>query len=273
MLPQFRSGGEALSGSSEGGPQVSDTDGIDMTRQRFYFHRYRRRRRVSSGDDVDFAPAETRGAPARSSPNVCSTDRSRNPTSPPSTSTGTLRWIRTSSSSPQMVTLYGTSQWDAMSREQQRSSPRQQLVNMFQPASVENILNQALLRASCIPTRRRGPRSTCSPNSGDETRHMVMFGKTIDRVGESRCGPGSISGSSSTRCHSSSAGRSPRGARLWSVKRSSMSCSARSSTTPDLQPIVRRLMRIHVTEEARTSSSPVTACARRRRPCRGTARS
>ena len=65
-------------------------------------------------------------------------------------------------------------------RDQQQELSRQQLVNMLSAGIwFENILNQALPTASCIPTDRQGHQYMLT-ELGDETRHMVMFGK-IDR--------------------------------------------------------------------------------------------
>ncbi|MDF2824954.1 MAG: P-aminobenzoate N-oxygenase AurF, partial [Mycobacterium sp.] len=48
---------------------------------------------------------------------------------------------------PQVITLYGTPAWDAMTREQQIELSRQELVNILSAGIwFENILNQALLR-------------------------------------------------------------------------------------------------------------------------------
>ena len=85
---------------------------------------------------------------------------------------------------PQMITLYGTPQWDALTRDQQRELSRQQLVNMLSAGIwFENILNQALLRNIMHTNPTAKATQYMLTELGDETRHMVMFGKTIDRVG------------------------------------------------------------------------------------------
>ena len=85
---------------------------------------------------------------------------------------------------PQSVSLYGTPMWDEMTREQQIELSRQELVNTLSAGIwFENILNQALLRKMMHqdPTARSTHYELTE--LGDETRHMVMFGKAIEHVG------------------------------------------------------------------------------------------
>ena len=102
---------------------------------------------------------------------------------------------------PKSVSLYGTPMWDAMTREQQIELSRQELVNTLSAGIwFENILNQALLRK--IMHQDPTARSTHYELTqlGDETRHMVMFGKAIEHVGASRCSRDGGTASSSTHC-------------------------------------------------------------------------
>ena len=152
---------------------------------------------------------------------------------------------------PQMVTLYGTPEWDAMTREQQRELSRQQLVNMLSAGIwFENILNQALLRG--IMHTNPTSRSThyMLTELGDETRHMVMFGKTIDRVGGIPVRPRLLQ-----RIIINSLPFAFRGPVLWVAalvgEEVFDALQRQILDDPEMQPIVRRLMRIHVTEEAR----------------------
>src|SRR6201992_2325781 len=85
---------------------------------------------------------------------------------------------------PEIVSLYGTPLWDNMTRAQQIELSRQELVNTLSAGIwFENILNQALLRK----IMHRDPTSQASHYAltelGDDTRHMVMFGKVIERGG------------------------------------------------------------------------------------------
>jgi len=152
---------------------------------------------------------------------------------------------------PQVVTLYGTSEWDAMSREQQIELSRQELVNILSAGIwFENILNQALLRDLMHKNPTSHATHYALTELGDETRHMVMFGKAIDRVGGIPVRP-----KLSQRIIINSLPFLFRGSILWGAalvgEEIFDSLQRQIMEDPDLQPIVQRLMRIHVTEEAR----------------------
>lgn len=152
---------------------------------------------------------------------------------------------------PQMVTLYGTREWDALSREQQRELSRQQLVNMLSAGIwFENILNQALLRSIMHTNPTSRSTQYMLTELGDETRHMVMFGKAIDRVGGIPVRPRLYQ-----RIIINTLPFTFRGPVLWIAalvgEEIFDALQRQILDDPDLQPIVRRLMRIHVTEEAR----------------------
>jgi hypothetical protein len=152
---------------------------------------------------------------------------------------------------PQMVTLYNTPEWAAMSREKQRELSRQQLVNMLSAGIwFENILNQALLRGIMHANPTSRSTQYMLTELGDETRHMVMFGKAIDRVGGIPVRPKLYQ-----RIIINSLPFVFRGPLLWGAalvgEEIFDALQRQILDDPDLQPIVRRLMRIHVTEEAR----------------------
>ncbi|MEB3022782.1 AurF N-oxygenase family protein [[Mycobacterium] crassicus] len=152
---------------------------------------------------------------------------------------------------PRMCTLYGTPLWEAMTREQQIEMSRQELVNVLSAGVwFENILNQALLRDMMHknPTARTTHYSLTE--LGDETRHMLMFGKTIDRIGGVPVRPKRYQ-----RIVINSLPFLFRGSILWGAalvgEEIFDALQRQILDDPDLQPIVRRVMRIHVTEEAR----------------------
>lgn len=152
---------------------------------------------------------------------------------------------------PQMITLYGTSEWDAMSTEQQRELSRQQLVNMLSAGIwFENILNQALLRGIMHTNPTSNATHYMLTELGDETRHMVMFGKAIDRIGGVPVRPRLYQ-----RVLINSLPFTFRGPVLWAAalvgEEIFDALQRQILDDPEIQPIVRRLMRIHVTEEAR----------------------
>jgi P-aminobenzoate N-oxygenase AurF len=152
---------------------------------------------------------------------------------------------------PKTVSLYGTQLWDNMTRAQQIELSRQELVNTLSAGIwFENILNQALLRKMMHqdPTTRATHYELTE--LGDETRHMVMFGKAIDRVGAKAMRPKRYQ-----RIIINALPLTFRGSFLWVAaligEEIFDSLQRQMMDDPELQPMVQRLMRIHVTEEAR----------------------
>jgi len=153
---------------------------------------------------------------------------------------------------PRLVSLYGTPMWDEMTREQQIELSRQELVNTLSAGIwFENMLNQSLLRTILHedPTSRSTHYKLTE--LGDETRHMIMFGKAIERIGAKPVRP--------RRLHRMVINALPlafqRGSMLWVAaligEEIFDSLQRQMMDDPELQPIIQRLMRIHVTEEAR----------------------
>jgi hypothetical protein len=152
---------------------------------------------------------------------------------------------------PKVVSLYGTPMWDQMSRAQRIELSRQEFVNTLSAGIwFENILNQALLRRLMHedPTARESHYALTE--LGDETRHMVMFGKAIERVGAKPVRPRLYH-----RIIINALPLAFRGAMLWVAaligEEIFDSLQRQMMDDPELQPMVQRLMRIHVTEEAR----------------------
>src|ERR1700743_1310815 len=85
---------------------------------------------------------------------------------------------------PRTVSLYGTPLWDEMTRAQRIELSRQELGNTLSAGIwFENILNQALLRKLMHTDPTSQASHYALTELGDETLHMVMFGKAIERVG------------------------------------------------------------------------------------------
>lgn len=151
----------------------------------------------------------------------------------------------------ELLSLYGTPMWQRMSHEQRRELSRQELANVLSVGIwFENVLNRMLLRELIDEDPTTEHAHYTLTEMGDECRHMVMFGKVIDRVDARPYWP--------------------KGPAALFVKvlpfflRRSMvwtgallgeeifdSLQRRMMSDPELQPLVARLMRIHVTEEAR----------------------
>src|ERR1700744_3038246 len=153
---------------------------------------------------------------------------------------------------PQAVSLYGTAIWDEMTREQQIELSRHELVNTLSAGIwFENMLNQSLLRTILHEDPTSSSTHYKLTELGDETRHMVMFGKAIERIGAKPVRP--------RRLHRMFINMLPlafqRGSMLWMAaligEEIFDSLQRQMMEDPELQPIIQRLMRIHFTEEAR----------------------
>ena len=153
---------------------------------------------------------------------------------------------------PRLVSLYATPMWDEMTREQQIDLSRQELVNTLSAGIwFENMLNQSLLRTLMHedPTSRSTHYKLTE--LGDETRHMIMFGRAIERIGAKPVRP--------RRLQRMLINAMPlvfqRGSMLWVAallgEEIFDSLQRQMMDDPELQPMIQRLMRIHVTEEAR----------------------
>lgn len=152
---------------------------------------------------------------------------------------------------PRMCTLYGTDLWQSLPRERQIDLSRQELVNLLSAGIwFENILNQALLRDIMHQNPTASATHYKLTELGDETRHMVMFGKAIDRIGGVPIRPKLYQ-----RIVINTLPLLFRGSVLWGAalvgEEIFDALQRQILDDPDLQPIVKRLMRIHVTEEAR----------------------
>ncbi|MGH3959910.1 AurF N-oxygenase family protein, partial [Mycobacterium sp.] len=152
---------------------------------------------------------------------------------------------------PRTVSLYGTPIWDEMTRAQRIELSRQELVNTLSAGIwFENILNQALLRKLMHQNPTTRASHYALTELGDETRHMVMFGKAIERVGAKPVRP---------RLYQRMIINTPplffRGSVLWVAaligEEIFDALQRQMMDDPELQPMIQRLMRIHVTEEAR----------------------
>jgi hypothetical protein len=152
---------------------------------------------------------------------------------------------------PKLVSLYGTPLWQRMSRAEQIELSRQELVNALSIGIwFENVLDQGLLR----DLMRNGSTTAAAfftlTEIGDETRHMVMFGKAIAKVGATQVRP-----QLHQRIVIGIGQLILRGPLLWLGaligEEIFDGLQRRMMNDPELQPVIQQLMRIHVVEEAR----------------------
>jgi hypothetical protein len=152
---------------------------------------------------------------------------------------------------PEGLSLYGTPMWEQMTHAQRVELSRQEAANMLSRGVwFENTLNQGLLRAMLYqdPTSRNVHYALTE--IGDETRHMIMFGRTVSAIGArpyrlSRLGAWSVQ-------------RLPtlyKGLVLWGAALCGEELlddlQRRFTHHPQLQPIMAQVFRIHTAEEAR----------------------
>ncbi len=152
---------------------------------------------------------------------------------------------------PKVVSLYGTEIWESMTRAEQIELSRQELVNTLSAGIwFENILNQALLRKMMHQDPTAATTHYELTELGDETRHMVMCGKAIAKVGAEPVRPRLYQ-----RIIINALPFGFRGSVLWVAaligEEIFDSLQRQMMDDDELQPMVQRLMRIHVTEEAR----------------------
>lgn len=152
---------------------------------------------------------------------------------------------------PRVVSLYGTPMWADMTREQQIELSRQEFINLLSAGVwFENILNQALLRGLMHADVTSAAAHYSLTELGDETRHMVMFGRAIKAVDGKPFQPGRFQ-----RMIINALPLVFQKQVLWIAalvgEEIFDALQRQILDDPELQPIVSRIMRIHVTEEAR----------------------
>jgi P-aminobenzoate N-oxygenase AurF len=152
---------------------------------------------------------------------------------------------------PKTISLYGTRMWEKMTHAQRAELSRQEFVNTLSAGIwFENILNQALLRDMMHRDATARETHYKLTELGDETRHMVMFGRAIERVGGKPVRPRLYQ-----RMIINALPLVFKGSLLWVAaligEEIFDALQRQMMDDPQLQPIVQRLMRIHVTEEAR----------------------
>lgn len=166
---------------------------------------------------------------------------------------------------PEVVTLYGTPLWDSMTHEQRRELSRQELANVLSTGIwFENLLNRLLLRELLADDPTTQHSHYTLTEMGDESRHMMMFGKLIEKVEARPYWP--------NRTGRLIIGLLPlflRGSMTWIGallgEEIFDALQRRTLDDPELQPLVSRAMRIHVTEEARHIGFARDALSRRTR--------
>ncbi|MFX0578908.1 AurF N-oxygenase family protein [Nocardia nepalensis] len=152
---------------------------------------------------------------------------------------------------PEVVSLYGTELWERMDHRQRVDLSRHEAANLLSRGVwFENTLNQGLLRAMMYqdPTSRHVHYALTE--LGDETRHMIMFGRAVAAMG--------VRPYRLTKIGALTVNLFPvayKGLFLWVaalVGEEILDDAQRKlAHHPNIQPLMQQVMRIHVTEEAR----------------------
>ncbi|SEL23771.1 AurF N-oxygenase family protein [Rhodococcus maanshanensis] len=152
---------------------------------------------------------------------------------------------------PHVLSLYGTPMWESMSEAQRIELSRQESANILSVGIwFENILNQALLRALLHSDPASLHTRYVLTEMGDECRHMTMFGRAIERIGAK---PYQLRRHQALMVNLLP--KTFRGTMLWVAaligEEIFDATQRRVLDDPQLQPMISRLMQIHVTEESR----------------------
>ncbi|WP_130342765.1 AurF N-oxygenase family protein [Herbihabitans rhizosphaerae] len=149
------------------------------------------------------------------------------------------------------VSLYGTEIWERLTPEQRIELSKHEIGSV---ASVglwfEIVLIQLLARYVYDKDPRTAHAQYALTEIGDETRHIVMFAKAIERFGLPRYGPPRVVHELARAFKAVSGGASMFASVLVAeeitdrLQRSMMDAE-------DIQPLIRMVNRIHVVEEAR----------------------
>ncbi|CRK60867.1 putative membrane protein [Alloactinosynnema sp. L-07] len=149
------------------------------------------------------------------------------------------------------VSLYGTDLWRGLSEEQRVELSKHEIASI---ASVglwfEIILMQLLVRHAYDLDPRSAHAQYALTEVGDETRHVIMFAKAVERFGVPAYGPPKIVHELARGYKALASGPSMFAAVL--VAEETTDRLQRSMVDdPDMQPLIRMVNRIHVVEEAR----------------------
>ncbi|MGW5311916.1 AurF N-oxygenase family protein [Nocardia thailandica] len=164
---------------------------------------------------------------------------------------------------PEVVSLHGTAIWDALPPATRRELSRQELANILSVGIwFENLLERLLLRELLHGDPTSPTAHYVLTEMGDECRHMLMFGKLIERIEARPYWPRPAG-----RLAISALPLVLRGNMVWVAalvgEEIFDAVQRRILDDPQLQLIVARAMRIHVTEEARHIGFARDALARR----------
>ena len=149
------------------------------------------------------------------------------------------------------VSLYGTELWDELTPEQRIELSKQELASVASTGLwFEIILIQMLARYAYHQDAQRPHTQYALTEIGDETRHVIMFAKALDRMGTPTYRPNRFV-HHLARVYKATA----RGTALFApvLVAEELTDRLQRATMNDesIHPLVRMVNRIHVIEEAR----------------------
>ncbi|HVK22605.1 MAG TPA: diiron oxygenase [Actinokineospora sp.] len=149
------------------------------------------------------------------------------------------------------VSLYGTDLWRGLSQEQRIELSKHEIASI---ASVglwfEIILMQLLVRHAYDLDPRSAHAQYALTEVGDETRHVIMFAKAVERFGVPAYGPPRIV-HELARAYKALASGPSMFAAVLVAEETTDRLQRSMMDDPDMQPLIRMVNRIHVVEEAR----------------------
>jgi hypothetical protein len=149
------------------------------------------------------------------------------------------------------VSLYGTPLWDGLSPEQRTELAKHEIGSITSVGLWTEILLMQLLARYAADLDPRSPHTHYALTEiGDETRHAIMFGKGLSRLGLPAYGPPRIVRSLS-KVFGAVIGGPAMFASVLVVEETTDRLQRSMLDDEAIQPFIRMINRIHVVEEAR----------------------
>jgi para-aminobenzoate N-oxygenase AurF len=149
------------------------------------------------------------------------------------------------------VSLYGTELWQRLTPEQRLELAKHEIGSITSVGLWTEILLMQLLARYAADLDPRSPHTHYALTEiGDETRHAIMFGKGLTRLGLPAYGPPRIVRSLS-KFFGAVIGGPAMFASVLVVEETTDRLQRSMLDNDDIQPFIRMINRIHVVEEAR----------------------
>lgn len=152
---------------------------------------------------------------------------------------------------PERVSLYGTYLWDRLSQEQRLELSKHELASITSVGLWTEIVLMQLLARYAADLDPRSPHTHYALTEiGDETRHAIMFGKGIARMGLPAYGPPKVV-RGPAKLFGAMIGGPAMFASVLVVEETTDRLQRSMLDDDTIQPMIRMINRIHVVEEAR----------------------